>query len=76
MTSGECSTADLRRIQARLSSLFQAVRQIAGERSLPLIDLSQFFLDNRLAYEHLFEGRIPDGVAQSAMASLLMFILD
>jgi hypothetical protein len=71
MTSSECSTADLRRIQARLSSLVQAVRQIAGDRSLPLIDLSQFFLDNRLAYEHLFEGRLPDGVAQSAMASFM-----
>ena len=59
---------ELRQRQAHLSGLVQAIRDLAEEKSLSLIDFHQFFLDNRLAYDHLFEGWLPDAVAQSAMA--------
>jgi hypothetical protein len=71
MMSEECSMSDVRMIQNRLSDLVRAVRQTAEKRSLSMIDLNRFFLENRLAYDHLFEGRFPDGVAQSAMASFM-----
>ena len=71
MTASGCSIYELRHRQERLSHLAQVVRSLAEEKSLALIDLNCYFLDNRLAYDHLFEGWLPDGVAQSAMASFL-----
>ena len=63
-----CMMEDLRGRQAHLTGLVQVIRDLAEEKSLPLIDFYQYFLGNRLAYDHLFEGWLPDGVAQSAMA--------
>ncbi len=71
MTAAGCTLEELRRRQERLSVLAQAVRNLAEEKSLPLIDLNRYFLDNRLAYDHLYEGWLPDGVAQSGMASFV-----
>ena len=71
MTASGCSIYELRHRQERLSRLAQVVRSLAEEKSLALIDLNRYFLDNRLAYDHLFEGWLPDGVAQSGMASFL-----
>ena len=59
---------ELRQRQAHLSRLVQTIRDLATQKSLPLIDLYQYFVDNRLAYDHLFEGYLPDAVAQTAMA--------
>jgi lysophospholipase L1-like esterase len=72
MTVSECTIYELRQRQERLSYLAQVVRNLAEEKSLPLIDLNRYFLDNRLAYDHLFEGWLPDGLAQSAMASFVV----
>ncbi|MCD6347497.1 MAG: hypothetical protein J7L96_08780 [Bacteroidales bacterium] len=58
----------LHRMQVHLSDLVQNIRDLAKERKLPLIDFYQYFLDNHLAYSHLFEGWLPDAVAQTAMA--------
>ena len=63
-----CTMDELRHRQAHLYGLVQTIRDLAKEKSLPLIDFYQYFLDNRLAYNHLFEGWLPDAVAQSAMA--------
>ncbi|MBE9512133.1 MAG: hypothetical protein IMY71_14785 [Bacteroidetes bacterium] len=63
-----CTTEELKRRQAHLTGLVQAIRDIAEKKKLSLIDLYQYFLDNHLAYDHLFEGWLPDAVAQSAMA--------
>jgi lysophospholipase L1-like esterase len=69
MTAGDCTIYELRQRQERLSALVQTVRSLAEEKSLPLLDLNRYFLGNRLAYDHLFEGWLPDGVAQAGMAS-------
>ncbi|MEA1878053.1 MAG: GDSL-type esterase/lipase family protein, partial [Bacteroidota bacterium] len=58
----------LRNQQAHLSGMVQNIRDLAKERKLPLIDFHRYFLDNHLAYSHLFEGWLPDAVAQTAMA--------
>jgi lysophospholipase L1-like esterase len=71
MTAAGCTFEELRRRQERLSDLAQAVRSIAEEKSLDLIDLHRYFLDTRLAYDHIYEGCLPDGVAQSGMASFI-----
>jgi lysophospholipase L1-like esterase len=71
MTASGCTLSEVRQRQERLSALAQAVRSLAEEKSLLLIDLHRYFLDNRLAYDHLFEGWLPDGVAQSGMASFV-----
>ena len=63
-----CTMEELRQRQTHLSELVQVIRDLAKEKSLPLIDFHQYFLDNRLAYDHLFEGWLPDAVAQTAMA--------
>ena len=63
-----CTMEKLRQRQTHLSELVQIIRDLAKEKSLPLIDFYQYFLDNRLAYNHLFEGWLPDAVAQSTMA--------
>ena len=59
---------ELRLRQAHLSGLVEAIRDIAEKKKLSLIDFYKYFNDNRLAYDHLFEGWLPDAVAQSAMA--------
>ena len=66
-----CTMDELRRRQAHLTGLVQTIRDLAEEKSLTLIDIYQYFLDNRLAYDHLFEGWLPDAVAQSAMAPFI-----
>ncbi len=71
MTAAGCTLEELRRRQERLSDLAQEVRSMAEEKSLDLIDLHRYFLETRLAYDHLFEGWLPDGVAQSGMASFV-----
>ena len=71
MTASGCTLEEVRCRQERLSGLARVVRSLAGENSLPLIDLHRTFLDNRLAYDHLYEGWLPDGVAQSGMASFI-----
>ncbi|MCD6334585.1 MAG: hypothetical protein J7M27_04560, partial [Candidatus Latescibacteria bacterium] len=71
MTAAGCTLEQLRRRQERLSALAQAVRSLSEEKSLDLIDLHRYFLDHRLAYDHLFEGWLPDAVAQSGMASFV-----
>ncbi|MEA3477030.1 MAG: GDSL-type esterase/lipase family protein [Bacteroidota bacterium] len=63
-----CTMDELRQRQAHLTRLVQVIRNLAKEKSLPLIDFHQYFLGNRLAYDHLFEGWLPDAVAQTAMA--------
>ncbi|MEA3477029.1 MAG: GDSL-type esterase/lipase family protein [Bacteroidota bacterium] len=63
-----CTMDELRGRQAHLSGLVQVIRDLTKEKSLPLIDIYQYFLDNSLAYDHLFEGWLPDAVAQTAMA--------
>ena len=71
MTANGCIIYELRRRQEQLSALAQVVRSLAEKKSLDLIDLNRYFLDNRLTYDHLFEGWLPDGVAQSGMASFV-----
>jgi lysophospholipase L1-like esterase len=71
MTATGCTLEELRRRQERLSVLAQSIRKLAGEKSLDLIDLHRYFLDNRLAFDHFYEGWLPDGVAQSGMASFV-----
>ncbi len=71
MTAAGCTLEELRPRQERLSALAQAVRKLADEKSLPLIDLHRYFLDTRLMYDHLYEGWLPDAVAQSGMASFI-----
>ncbi len=71
MTAAGCTLEELRCRQERLSALAQAVRKVAEERSLDLIDLHRYFLNTRLAYDHLYEGWLPDAVAQSGMASFI-----
>jgi lysophospholipase L1-like esterase len=71
MTATGCTLEELRRRQERLSALAQAVRSLAEEKSLPLIDLHRYSLDTRLAYDHLYQGWLPDGVAQTGMASFV-----
>ncbi len=71
MTASGCTLEELRRRQERLSALAQSVRSLTEEKSLAVIDLHRYFLDTRLAYDHLFEGWLPDGVAQSGMASFV-----
>ena len=66
-----CTMDELRQRQAYLTGMVQAIRDLAKEKSLPLIDLYRYFSDNRLAYDHLFEGWLPDAVAQSAMAPFI-----
>ncbi len=66
-----CSIYELRNHQGKLLQIVQSIRSLAQEKSLPLIDLHHYFLNNHLAYDHLFEGWLPDGVAQSAMASFI-----
>ena len=63
-----CTMYELRMRKAHLSGLVQAIRDIAEKKKLSLIDFYQYFMDNRLAYNHLFEGWLPDAVAQTAMA--------
>ena len=71
MTTTGCTLEEVRRRQERLSDLAQAVRSLSEEKSLLLIDLHRHFLDTRLAYDHLYEGWLPDGVAQAGMASFV-----
>ncbi len=71
MTATGCTLREVRRRQERLSALARSVRKLAEEKSVDLIDLHRFFLDTRLAYDHLYEGWLPDGVAQSGMASFV-----
>jgi lysophospholipase L1-like esterase len=71
MTASGWTLCEVRRRQDRLSALAQVVRMLADKKSLDLIDLHRYFLDTRLAYDHLFEGRLPDAVAQSGMASFI-----
>ncbi|MCD4768638.1 MAG: hypothetical protein K8R35_00525, partial [Bacteroidales bacterium] len=63
-----CTMYEFRMRKAHLSGLVQAIRDIAEKKKLSLIDFYQYFMDNRLAYNHLFEGWLPDAVAQTAMA--------
>ncbi|MCK4465905.1 MAG: hypothetical protein KAU83_09350, partial [Bacteroidales bacterium] len=63
-----CTRDELSRHQALLTGLVQTIRDLAKEKNLPLIDFYNYFNDNRLAYDHLFEGWLPDAVAQTAMA--------
>jgi lysophospholipase L1-like esterase len=69
--TAECDVDELRRRQARLAEFAKVVCGVARKQSLRVVDLHRFFLENRLAYEHLFKGWQPDGVAQSAMASFV-----
>jgi len=62
---------EMRQRQLYLSRLAQTIRNLAKEKSLPLIDLNRYFLNNHLAYDHLYKGYLPDGVAQSGMASFI-----
>jgi lysophospholipase L1-like esterase len=71
MTATGCTLEELRCRQERLSALAQEIRSLAEEKSLDLIDVHRYFLDNRLAYDHLYEGWLPDGVAQTGMASFV-----
>ena len=71
MTASGCTIYELRQRQEHLSCLAQVVRNLAEGRCLPLVDLHRYFLDNHLAYDHLYEGWLPDGVAQSGMASFI-----
>ncbi|MFH1007019.1 MAG: GDSL-type esterase/lipase family protein [Candidatus Latescibacterota bacterium] len=71
MTAHGITLTEVRRLQARLAERAHAVRRLAEELSIPLIDLHRYFLDTRLAYDHLDKGFLPDGVAQSAMASFV-----
>jgi len=71
MTATGYTLYQVRQYQAHLSSLAQVIRTLAKEKSLPLIDLNRYFLNNHLSYDHLFKGYLPDGVAQSAMASFI-----
>jgi len=71
MTANGYTFYKMRQYQAKLSILAKLIRSIAKEKSLPLIDLNRYFLDNHLAYDHLYKGYLPDGVAQSAMASFI-----
>ncbi len=71
MTASNCTLSELRCRQERLSALAQAVRSLAEEMSIPAIDLNRYFMENHLAYGHLFNGWLPDGVAQSGMASFI-----
>ncbi|MFH1007025.1 MAG: SGNH/GDSL hydrolase family protein [Candidatus Latescibacterota bacterium] len=71
MTAAGCTMAQLRVHQERLSALAQVVRDLAREKLLDLIDVNRYFLRNRLAYDHLDRGWLPDGVAQSGMASFV-----
>jgi hypothetical protein len=48
--------------QERLSEIVRVIRNTAGKNSL--IDLHRFFLSNRLAYDHLCDGYLPDAVVQ------------
>ncbi|MCD4735374.1 MAG: hypothetical protein K8R53_04990, partial [Bacteroidales bacterium] len=66
--TANCTMDELRQRQTHLSGLVKAIRDLAEKKKLSLIDFYQYFLDNRLAYDHLFEGWLPDAVAQSAMA--------
>ena len=68
LTGSGCTIYELRQHRERLSTLAQVVRRLAEGKSLDLIDLNRYFLDHRLAYDHLFEGWLPDAVAQSGMA--------
>ena len=68
MTDEGKTLVAVRRFQGRLSDLAQEMRRLAQARSLPLIDVNEFFLGNRLVYDHLGEGWLPDGVAQSGLA--------
>ena len=63
----KCTMDELRRRQTHLAGLVQIIRDLAKEKMLPLIDFYQYFLVNHLAYDHLFEGYLPDAVAQTAM---------
>jgi len=71
MTANGYTFYKMRQYQAKLSILAKLIRSIAKEKSLPLIDLNRYFLNNHLAYDHLFKGYLPDGVAQSAVASFI-----
>ncbi len=64
----KCTMEELRLQQDHLYGLVQAIHDLAEEKKLPLIDFYKYFKDNHLAYDHLFEGWLPDAVAQSAMA--------
>ena len=63
-----CTMEELNRRQAHLTGLVQVIRDLAEKKKLSLIDFYNYFNDNQLAYDHLFEGWLPDAVAQSAMA--------
>ena len=71
MTATGYTLYQVRQYQADLSRLANLARSIAKEKSLPLIDLNRYFLNNHLAYDHLYKGYLPDGVAQSGMASFI-----
>ena len=71
MTSAGYTFYEMRKYQANLSTLANLIRSLAKEKSLPLIDLNRYFLNNHLAYDHLYKGYLPDGVAQSGMASFI-----
>ena len=63
-----CTKDELSRYQAHLTGLVKIIRDLAEEKSLTLIDFYKYFNNNSLAYDHLFEGWLPDAVAQTAMA--------
>ena len=66
-----CTKDELRQRQAHLTEIVQIIRDLAQEKKLSIIDFNQYFNDNSLAYDHLFEGWLPDAVAQSAMAPFI-----
>ena len=71
MQADEEISSELQKQQANLSEYVRIIHNLAKEKSLPLINLHKFFLDNRLAYDHLYEGWLPDGVAQAVMAPFI-----
>ncbi|MCD6519588.1 MAG: hypothetical protein J7M05_06670 [Anaerolineae bacterium] len=71
LSSKGFSLKDVRLKQAHFATYCKQISDLASRRALPLIDLYQFFLKNQLLYNHLFEGWLPDGVAQTAMASFV-----
>ncbi len=59
------------RRQELLASYARVIRELGATRSWAVIDLHAYFASNPLPSEHLFEGWLPDGMAQSAMASFM-----
>jgi len=66
----EPSIYEIRECQKKLRNYAQIARDLANEKSLPLIDFHSYFLGSSVLYDHLINGH-PDGVAQSWMASFI-----